>query len=417
MNNQKKILLFSDCYLFGGSEYLVVNLLKNHYLNENYAFFFAYRRHRLYTDALKQLFSIDQIHSFYALLLFSNVNLFYRFSESIRNKMLRRGFMLPFYLIERLGIYRIINRFLFYCLLKKVRPDLIHINNGGYPAAETCLELALVARKLGIKVVMQVSNIAQVTRRKSERKKDEKVDRAVSSFITASQYAKNILSLNRGFRPEKIKVIHNAVECVSPDKSREQVFVSLGLSPDKILLVEVALLQERKGQLPLLQSLVLLRDTDPLLFGRIVLLFIGTGEDESKIREYICVNALEQTVLMLGYKFDHIDYVNAADIVMLPSVKDEDMPLIILSAMSLGKSIISTTIAGIPEEIEDGVSGYLVRPDTEGALFASALQEAIRKTIRNCPELGRNAKEKFEKDFSMGKYTERIDELYAALCR
>ena len=62
---------------------------------------------------------------------------------------------------------------------------------------------------------------------------------------------------------------------------------------------------------------------------------------------------------------DYANYINAADLVLLPSTKDEDMPLTILSSMALSKPIISTNIAGIPEEVVDGYNGYLVNPDTK----------------------------------------------------
>lgn len=166
----------------------------------------------------------------------------------------------------------------------------------------------------------------------------------------------------------------------------------------------------------MLQALVFLRETAPSLFENITLFLIGDGEDKQLLRDYIQTNDLGNSVLLLGYRFDYIDYVHAADVLLLPSLKDEDMPLIILSAMSLGKAIVSTTIAGIPEEIEDGVSGYLLNSDTENTVFVNALGEAIEKALQNKHLLGKNAKEKFERDFSVERYTKEINTLYSRLC-
>lgn len=413
---KKKVLLFSDCYLFGGSEHVAVNLLKNEYLREKYDVSFAYRKHRLYTKSLRQLFTNEQISFFFSLCLCSNATVYYRIAEKVRNRFWRRFLILPFWCAEFLGIYEIINGFIFYCLLKKLQPDLIHINNGGYPAAKTCLQLARIAHKLQFKVIMQVNNIAEVVTSGEEKETDKKIDCAVSCFITASLHAKKMLAVNRNFSSDKIKVIHNAVEAACVRKDRMQILNLHGLSQDRIILVEVALLQERKGQLPLLESLVFLRETKPLLFENITLFLIGTGENEQMIRTYIHANGLESSVMLLGYRFDYADYLNAADVVLLPSLKDEDMPLIILSAMALGKAIVSTAIAGIPEEIENGVSGYLLDPAVEHSTFVCALGKTIDKAIQNKYVLGKCAKEKFDNDFSVRKYTEDIDALYLRCC-
>ena len=52
---KKKVLIFSDCALFGGSEYVVVNILKDKTLNERYDFYFAYRDHKIYRDQICKL--------------------------------------------------------------------------------------------------------------------------------------------------------------------------------------------------------------------------------------------------------------------------------------------------------------------------------------------------------------------------
>lgn len=413
---KKKILIYSDSYLFGGSEYIAVNILKNKYLQDLYSFFFAYRKHSVYAKSLDQLFTKEEQLNFYPLPILTNINLFLSVDKTTKNKWMRRVIKFPFFLLQVLGFYKLVNRILFTCLLWKLTPDLIHINNGGYPAATSCLDLALIASKMKIQVIMQVNNIAQVRTNEKEKRIDKKIERAVSNFVTASEYAKAMLSRNRGFSLNKIDTIHNAVEVVQANQNREQILSTLNLPKDKIILIEVALLQQRKGQISLLQALVKMRKMNPVLFADITLLLIGTGEDEHKIREYISDNDLGNSVYLLGYRFDYIDYVAAADIVLLPSIRDEDMPLIILSAMSLGKAIISTTVGGIPEEIENGISGILLNPNLEGDLFVDTLAKAIVETLENRLYLAMNAKEKFNKDFSVEKYTREIKKKYAEFC-
>ena len=100
------------------------------------------------------------------------------------------------------------------------------------------------------------------------------------------------------------------------------------------------------------------------------LLLIGSGPDEKKMIKFINDNKLEDKVILLGFRNDYIDYLNAADVSVLPSLFNEDMPLINMSAMSLSKPIVSTYVAGIPEEVENKVTGVLVDPNKSHILKA-----------------------------------------------
>lgn len=408
---KKKILLYSDCYLFGGSEYVIVNILKNKALNDKYEFYFAYREHKIYNEALKSIFSNEERMRFYPLKLFCNFNLFIKINQNAKLHLLRIFLKFPFYLCNRIGLYDWWNRIILYRLLRKISPDLLSINNGGYPGAKTCLQLALIAKKCYLNSIMQINNLAEKANTNKQRRLDSMVNMAVLKFITGSQYAKEQLSHNRMIPSEKIKVIHNIVQKPIITKSREEVLESLRIPANKIILIEVALLQERKGQMKLLEALVGMRKNKPSLFSNIVLLLVGIGENELTVRKYVKAHSLSEKVMLLGYKFDYADYLNSADVVLLPSLKDEDMPLIILTAMLMKKSIISTNIAGIPEEIEHNVSGYLLDPNEDG--FVDSIQTAIEDAVRNKECLGENAYSKFLSEFSNDIYTKSLLDLYS----
>lgn len=105
-----------------------------------------------------------------------------------------------------------------------------------------------------------------------------------------------------------------------------------------ITILQVALLQERKGQKYLIDALKILNANSSVKYH---LLLIGNGECYNEIKQYIKLQGVEACVQLLGYRDDYLDYVNKADVIALPSIKDEDMPLIILSSMALSKAIVS----------------------------------------------------------------------------
>jgi glycosyltransferase involved in cell wall biosynthesis len=66
-----------------------------------------------------------------------------------------------------------------------------------------------------------------------------------------------------------------------------------------------------------------------------------------------------------------------SDLFIHPSVSNEDLPNVISEAMALGKPIIGSRLAGIPEQIEDGVTGLLFEPGADEEL-ASKIELLIR---------------------------------------
>jgi len=103
---------------------------------------------------------------------------------------------------------------------------------------------------------------------------------------------------------------------------------------------------------------------------------------------------------LTGYRSDSIDFINACDVFILPSISNEDMPLVVLEAMRLGKTIIASKFGGIEEEIENNVSGVLIEPNLIS--FSSDLAKSIIDLyINNKSEFyGFNARERYNKYFS-----------------
>lgn len=90
-----------------------------------------------------------------------------------------------------------------------------------------------------------------------------------------------------------------------------------------------------------------------------------------------------------------------ADVLVCAS-RDEAMPVTILEAMSLGKAILSTTVGGVPEYIETGKNGLLVKPENPAQL-AAAIEWLITHPDKAC-QLGRSARATYEREFEMDRF-------------
>jgi glycosyltransferase involved in cell wall biosynthesis len=131
---------------------------------------------------------------------------------------------------------------------------------------------------------------------------------------------------------------------------------------------------------------------------------------------------LSDCVLFLGARrFNEVlEKHREADIFVLPSVIAQDgsrdiTPNSLIEAMAMKLPVISTTVTGIPEIVEDGVSGVLVPPNDENAL-TEALIRLIEDPDRR-KELGENARKRVEEKFDVNKNISRYIDLFAGKLR
>ncbi|MGG7035226.1 MAG: glycosyltransferase [Flavobacterium sp.] len=413
----KKVLVFSDCYIYGGSERLMSFLLKNRILQDNFILLYGYRKHKEYEVGLRNEGLMNRNGNF-PLKLLSNETLFHDINCMGLPNILRKVIKIPFFILERIKIYFLWNLLVLMYLLLKIRPDLIHINNGGYPAAKSC-NVLVVANFLTIKtkIIYQVNNQAVECKGYFERIYDGFIDKNVNRFINASHKARQRLVENRKFNIEKIDIVNNCVSLPGIRVKRDEICKELNIPKDSFLIVEVAFLSERKGQRYLIDALSQLFNNGLLPKENVHCAFVGNGEDEEFLKKHINGLGLNSNIFLLGYKTNSEDYIAASDLFVLPSIKDEDMPLVLLSALGYGKSIIATDFAGISQVIDSGVNGILIQNNLE--TFTYDLAEEINrlyndKALRE--KLGRNA-EKTYVNYNPESYGLRLkgiyDEVYA----
>lgn len=87
----------------------------------------------------------------------------------------------------------------------------------------------------------------------------------------------------------------------------------------------------------------------------------------------------------------------------------EAMPLVVLEAMANALPVVSTTWRGIPSQVVEGVTGYLVEPEDVDAL-ADRLQRLLEDPAL-ARELGRRGRERFEARFEVGRFRRGFEQL------
>ena len=304
-----------------------------------------------------------------------------------------------------------------YKIIQKVDPDIIHINNGGYPGALSCSAAVFSARLCGKnKVVYVVNNIA-VPVNSLQRSLLYPIDLFlrynVSRFVTASSRAKESLKNVLNLSENQIVQIPNTIVPRQVMIERKDFRKKYGIAEKDILIGCVALFEYRKGHHYLLNAFSnLLRDYKGK--RRIFLMLDGKGEKTDEIKAQISELGIGKCVIMTN-QANIYDLYNAIDFLVLPSIEQEDFPNVVIEAMYMKKPVIGTDVGGIPEQIKNGYNGFVVEPkDVEG------LEESMLMLItkpKYARTLGINGKKIFRDKFSEKAIVSRYMDLYNVLMR
>ena len=132
------------------------------------------------------------------------------------------------------------------------------------------------------------------------------------------------------------------------------------------------------------------------------LMIVGSGPSQKSIDQLTGKLGLRDRVLLMG-EIPHskmVDYYNAADLYLMPSLRVEGLPLSLLEAMSCGKAVIASSIGGISSVFQDGVNGFLVQPNDLNGLISKVLELLSNEKL--VAKLGRQARsdvmEKYNQD-------------------
>jgi glycosyltransferase involved in cell wall biosynthesis len=207
--------------------------------------------------------------------------------------------------------------------------------------------------------------------------------------------------------PDRITVLPNGVPSSSANGA--SVRSELGVPPEVGLIGAVGRLYAQKGYDDLIRAIALLKAS---YAGPFRCLIVGRGPDEESLRALIDELDLAREVQLIGRRDDIPDVVRVLDIAVLPS-KYEGSPLAIMEYMAGAAPIVATAVGGVPELIEDGVQGLLVRPEDPRAL-ADAMQRLLEDRAL-ATRLGDAARERQRANYDLDVVVRRLEDLYLEL--
>ncbi len=303
----------------------------------------------------------------------------------------------------RIGAWRAICE-----VLKKNRADLVHCHG-----ARANWYGRIGTRRAGIQTILctvhgSIKNYPYPAWRRHLYITLERLTaRWVSQWIAVSDALRKDLIDYYGFPAGKIEVVPNGIDLqdLRIGRNREEVRRNLGLQPETLVVLAVARMTDEKGHRFLLEAVSHLRTSVPQLRC----LLAGDGPLRPRLEKQVKRLKIEQYVDFLGFRSDVADLLNAADIYVLPSLS-EGMPMGLLEAMVLGCPVVASSVDGVPEIIQDGITGQLVPPGDIAALAQALKELSVDPKLRQ--RLGTAGKARVEQSFTAEKMAGRVRELY-----
>ena len=409
----KKIHYHSDCSFFAGCENMLAVLFNSQKLHQEYEVSFSFAYSALYIQGFKRrvlnkfpiyAFTFPALTDYYKL-----PNWIPLLIRKIIMASLRLTFNIPLMVYEVIALY---------VLFRKIKPGVLHINNGGYPAARSALAAAIAGKLAAVPKTLMVVNNMAVDYRHYSRWFDYPVDhivvKSVDLFVTGSKAAAAQLQSVLALPSHKITSLHNGIPTRLGVETLRETRTRIGLSSfDGVIFGVVALLVPRKGHQVLLDAILNISSQSNDHSNSFKVLIEGHGPLRDKLVSFVNIHALHDYVEFVGDEKNIVDFMAILDVLILPSVADEDFPNVVLEAMALGKPVIASRLAGMPEQVSEGKTGFLVSP-----LNTEQLAVAITELCNNAPlreQMGQAAVNKFQNFFTAEVAVKNYLTLYHSL--
>jgi glycosyltransferase involved in cell wall biosynthesis len=246
--------------------------------------------------------------------------------------------------------------------------SLLHTNNTGCEESPVAARLAGVPHVLGTFHVDSTYDLHNERSGPRHRVLEYVSNQCLHRAIAVSHATKQDWVRRTHLAAERVLTIHNGID---PEQfvrrtDRTEARRLLGLPADRLLLGGVGRLDEAKGFGYLIEAVALLASDYPDL----LLVLAGQGPLRQTLEARVAQLGVADQVRFLGFRKDVQPVYDALDVFTLSSLC-EALPYALLEAMATELPVVGTAVAGVPEVIVPGETGFVVPPRDPQALAAA----------------------------------------------
>lgn len=325
-----------------------------------------------------------------------------RIARHIRGWGLPRGQQTLMNIGRRLAFDRLASREI-ESIVRLWKPDVVHTNN----SLHFNLSDIEAAGRADCLVVCHVRQVHRPSRHEVSVARG-----SVDMFITPSAAAATAYEQG-GVQRDRILVLPNPVDLAAfervSDASRVQSRCALGVDKTDVLVVCVGRLVRLKGTHILVRAISVLREQGV----PVKLVVVGDGPEKERLEGMASTLNLKACVRFVGYQRHVLNWLRCSDILVQPSITADTFPRSVIEAMAVGLPVVGTRVGGIPEAVEDQITGFVVEPGSVDDL-ASALQKIATDTSVRA-NMGAVARQRALDRFRPEEYALRVSGVYDRL--
>lgn len=194
---------------------------------------------------------------------------------------------------------------------------------------------------------------------------------------------------HQGYRKEKVLLFPNSADnkCFYKDETiREQMRQKHGFHVKTVVFICVARLAYVKDPLTLLKAFRNVYRSNP----DIRLVYVGEGAERENMEFFIEQSGLKDVVLLAGVQSNINDWLNMADVFVLPSI-EESLPLSLLEALKVGLPCMVSKVGDMPLWVIHGENGFVF--PAQDITLLSCLLETIAKDAHKREQMGKSSLE------------------------
>lgn len=202
-----------------------------------------------------------------------------------------------------------------------------------------------------------------------------------------------------GLCPDKAITVYNGVDLRKFDVKNSSRCLTSGNNVIKIGIL--ARLSPEKGHRYFLEAAATVLKS----FPKVQFWIVGEGPLKPKLEKMILKLGIREKIVFKKLPPNVMDILKDLDIVVLSSLR-EVFPFAILHAMAAAKPVVATAVGGVPEQLIDGETGFVVPPKDSNAI-AQAIIRLLRDKTK-AREMGVKGRKRVEQQFAIHLITQKI---------
>lgn len=228
-------------------------------------------------------------------------------------------------------------------------------------------------------------------------------------LITFSERNKERLVHTVGFPPEKVSKVTTAVDLnkFKPQRNYKDMRSVFGIPPTSPVIGIVARFQQYRRTDILLEAVShLIKDIPDVR-----LLLVGhSSQMQRSVIEPMERLGIASQVILAGYRMDdYVDTLACMDVFCLLTPGSDGTARALREAMAMGKPVVVTNRGMLPELVQDGVTGFVVR-EAPQTLYQALLPLVKDARFRNA--IGKTAHEMARREFRLERQAEEVETFY-----